>query len=170
MTEAFANRERPAARFVTLGAEHEQLLTDLFERNAGHAGFFHPFPLTAESARRITNEPRADRYFGALCASTLVGISMLRGWDEGFEVPIFGILIDRGHRGRGLGRWMTERTLDVARRLGSERVRLSVYASNATAVSLYTRLGFVEVERGRRRVGGSVQERIVMTLDMTERR
>jgi ribosomal protein S18 acetylase RimI-like enzyme len=72
---------------------------------------------------------------------------MLRGWDEGFDVPSFGVLVDHRTQGQGLGRRMTEFAIAEARRLGSRRVRLTVNESNQAAVHLYRSLGFEEVSR-----------------------
>ncbi len=72
---------------------------------------------------------------------------MLRGWDEGFAVPSFGIVIDNDWRGRGVGSGLTDFTLDEARSLGSPGVRLSVYSSHLSAVRLYAERGFVETRR-----------------------
>jgi ribosomal protein S18 acetylase RimI-like enzyme len=156
------------ARFVAIGQEHAGLLADLFERNAEleTSGVFHPFPLTAASARRIALGERSDLYFGAQRRDELIGMAMLRGWDEGYEVPSFGIMVDRAHRGRSVGRRLTELTMEQARAHGCPRVRLSVYASNAAARRLYERLGFAEIERTPMKVAGRDDERIVMMLEL----
>src|SRR5205807_2716816 len=110
-----------------------------------------------------------DLFFGALDGERMIGMTMLRGWDKGYEVPSFGIMIDREHRGRGLGRCMTELTIDAAREQRCRQIRLSVYASNPRAERLYRRLGFVEVERVPRTECSRPDERIVMTLDLEPR-
>jgi len=105
---------------------------------------FNPFPLTEATAREICRSDQLDRYFVARVEGEVVGLSMLRGWSEGFVTPSLGILVDRSRTGKGLGRQMTEATLAEARKAGCGKVRLSVYASNTAAVSLYQSLGFVE--------------------------
>src|SRR5208337_259421 len=64
---------------------------------------FNPFPLTAELARTIAKVRCRDHYYGAFLGDRMVGFSMLRGWDDGYTVPSFGILIDRDFHGRGYG-------------------------------------------------------------------
>jgi ribosomal protein S18 acetylase RimI-like enzyme len=156
------------ARFVAIGHEHAGPLADLFDRNAEleASGVFDPFPLTAASARRIALGERSDLYFGAQRRDELIGMAMLRGWDEGYEVPSFGIMIDRAYRGRSVGRRLTELTLEQARAHGCRQVRLSVYASNAAGRRLYERLGFAEVKRTPVKVAARDEERIVMMLDL----
>ena len=158
------------SQFVEIGPLHAAALSRLFTRNAGidTTRVFDPFPLTVETARTIAERPDKDHYFAAELDGELLGITMLRGWEEGYETPSFGILVDREHRGRGLGRRMTELTIDHARAAGCARVRLSVYASNQRARRLYRRLGFVETGRSPTNVLGEHDERVVMILDVNE--
>jgi ribosomal protein S18 acetylase RimI-like enzyme len=130
-------------------ARHAEALAELFEANRVPAvsGTFDPFPLDADEARRIALGPRLDAYFVASLDAELIAMSMLRGFDEGFAVPSFGIFVDHRHHGHGVGRQLTVWTVGEARRRGCAAVRLSVYASNMAAVHLYRSLGFEERER-----------------------
>jgi ribosomal protein S18 acetylase RimI-like enzyme len=150
-----------------VGAAHAERLAALFERNraAGVAETFDPFPLTAEQARRIAVEPRQDAYFLATLDGREVGLSMLRGFDEGYEMPSFGVFIDHESQGRGLGRALTAWTLAAARERGCGAVRLSVYADNPAALAIYASLGFVEREREAVTRAGSRVEKLVLRLD-----
>lgn len=126
----------------------EAALAAFFEENNRPpvTDHFHPFPLQAESAHRICAEPRRDRYFAAWDYNSIVGLAMLRGWDEGYEIPSFGIIVDHRHHGQGHGRALTAYALELARALRSSRVRLTVHADNDRAVSLYERAGFHRAE------------------------
>ncbi len=124
--------------------------------------YFSPFPLDAGTARKICQEDHRDLFFVAIHEEQIIGLSMLRGWDDGFDVPSFGILIDRSYTGLGLGRRMTEFTLREAKEAASERVRLTVYATNVRAVELYRSVGFVEIERQPVRLGDESNVKIVM--------
>ena len=125
---------------------------------------FHPFPLDAQSAAKIVNPRWRDRFYVGTAGDPahIVAFCMLRGWDEGYEVPSFGIMIDRRVYGHGLGRQMTEFAITEAARLGSTHVRLTVYASNGPAVHLYASLGFAEVERHDVTVDGEPDVRLTM--------
>lgn len=127
---------------------------------------FHPFPMSAESAVAITSKTRRDRFFGAFLGNRIVGLSMLRGWDEGYEVPSFGIVVDRRCQGMGIGDRLTDFTLAEAARAGSARVRLSVYASNIVARRMYLARGFREVSRQEVRVGDTPDQKVVMMKDL----
>jgi len=148
----------------------EKPLSRFFVRNAvpNVTSGFDPFPLTTETARKIALEPRRDCYYGALLGGRLVGMSMLRGWDEGFEVPSFGVVVDPEFAGKGIGGRLTDFAIAEATRLGSPSVRLSVYASNPLAHAMYERRGFEEVERRPIERNGSRDERIVMMKALRE--
>lgn len=156
--------------FEKVGPEHANALSALFERNSIPAvtETFDPFPLTAAEARRIALEPRQDDYYTVARGKDLLGLSMLRGFDEGYEIPSFGIFIDRASQSRGVGRRLTAWTIDQARLRGCPAVRLSVYADNAAARSLYASLGFHEQERQVVERAGRPVEKIVMCLEFSD--
>jgi glycosyltransferase involved in cell wall biosynthesis/RimJ/RimL family protein N-acetyltransferase len=143
-------------------------LTRFFTRNdvSEVVAGFDPFPLNEETAARIASRVGRDRYYAAFLGDRVVGFSMLRGWDEGYDVPSFGIFVDFDFHGAGIGSRMTEWTVEQARRLGCRRVRLSVYGQNNAARRIYERLGFAEVERHTVEHRGRSDDRIVMVKEL----
>jgi ribosomal protein S18 acetylase RimI-like enzyme len=109
--------------------------------------FFHPFPLNSATAHDIAHKKHRDGYYLARLNGNPVGFAMLRGWDEGYQTPSLGLFVTREQQGRGFGRQMVEFCILEAKRLGCPGIRLSVYESNASAVSLYQSLGFTEKNR-----------------------
>lgn len=127
---------------------------------------FHPFPLNEETAHYIACTNHLDHYYVALFGHQIVGLCMLRGWDEGYSIPSFGILVDRRFQNRRIGTKMTRFAIMKARKLGCHQVRLSVYASNEVALGLYASLGFIESERRSVLVMGQADEKIIMLKDL----
>ncbi len=154
-------------RFEDVGPQHADALGELFAHNSIPAvtETFDPFPLTEAQARRIACEPRQDRYYLALRGRDLLGLSMLRGFDEGYEVPSFGIFVDHASQAQGVGRRLTAWTIERARLQGCPAVRLSVYADNSAACGIYDSLGFREQERQLVERSGRQVEKIVMRLE-----
>lgn len=128
---------------------------------------FNPFPLNAETAQWIACEARLDRFYIAFLEDTAVGFSMLRGWDEGYNVPSFGIFIDFRFHGRGLGSLVLEQTIEEARKAGCEKMRLSVYANNPAALAMYIHKGFIETERVDTMHLGHPDQKIIMIKGLT---
>jgi ribosomal protein S18 acetylase RimI-like enzyme len=158
--------------FRRLTSDDTEALTAAFIRNDVDevTSTFDPFPLSPSTARDLLDPRRGDRFFGAFRDDTLIAFSMLRGRDEGYEVPSFGIFVDKDEQGRGLGSGLTAWTLERAREAGAPAVRLSVYASNPGAVRIYERLGFVVHSREAVTRRGATDERIVMVKSFSEPR
>jgi ribosomal protein S18 acetylase RimI-like enzyme len=128
---------------------------------------FSPFPMTAETAREIVAPERRDHFYGAfLNDERIVGLSMLRGWDQGYTVPSFGIIVDHRFHGIGIGTRMLDYTIHQAIQLGSRRIRLSVFASNQVALRLYLSRGFFEDSRQSTLLLGEPDESIVMFKEL----
>lgn len=156
-----------ALAFRELADADEDALARFLVRNDVPAvtATFTPFPMTAETATTLLAERREDRYYGAFAGpAEIVALSMLRGWDEGFVVPSFGIAVDARWHGRGVGTRMTAWTVEQARALGAPSVRLTVYDDNPGAQRIYARLGFAEHERRPAADGGRAS--IVMLLEL----
>ena len=123
---------------------------------------FHPFPLSRQTACLIAHTEHLDKYYIAFKGERIVGLCMLRGWDEGYKIPSFGILVDYRCKALGLGRRMTEFAIAKARELGCPSIRLSVYSSNTYAIGLYRSLGFKEISNEPVKVNGEQDVKIIM--------
>jgi len=110
---------------------------------AGEAEFFRPHPFTEEHLRQIARPEERDLYHVATVGGEAAGYGLLRGWEEGYEVPSLGIAIHPNWRSIGLGTAMMHFLHSAARVRGSKRVRLRVLDTNAVAIALYRRTGYV---------------------------
>jgi ribosomal-protein-alanine N-acetyltransferase len=61
------------------------------------------------------------------------------------EAHVLNLCVRQSLQGQGLGRIQLEHLIDTARAAGGQRMLLEVRASNQTAITLYQRLGFVEI-------------------------
>ena len=80
------------------------------------------------------------------------------------HVADFSIYVDRGHRGRGAGRVVLTRLIELAREHGYHKMVLSAFPFNAAGMALYERLGFRTV--GIYREQGMLDGRWVDTIVM----
>jgi ribosomal protein S18 acetylase RimI-like enzyme len=146
----------PPAECLNLRCELTGLLAAFFQRlvDAGIEKHFHPHPLTPDEAGRRAQYTGKDLYYALLVGGDIVAYGMLRGWDEGFEIPSLGVAVCPDSQGRGYGRLLMEFLHAVARQRGAKRVRLKVHSDNSPAISLYRSLGYVFVsEEAEQRVG-----------------
>jgi L-amino acid N-acyltransferase YncA len=60
-------------------------------------------------------------------------------------VADLSVYVERGWRGRGVGRCLLERLVEIAREIGYHKLVLAAFPFNAAGLSLYDRLGFSRV-------------------------
>lgn len=130
--------------FRILEASWEQHLARFFQEihETEDARYFHPHPFTDEEAQKRSRYRGKDAYYIFVDGKTILGYGMLRGWDEGYDVPSLGIIVHPSVRGKGLGRLFMEFLHTVARQRGARKIRLKVYPENAPALNLYRKLGY----------------------------
>jgi ribosomal-protein-alanine N-acetyltransferase len=133
-----------ALEFRLVSSDDADALADLFAalREAGDETTFHPHPLDDATAREIAERATDDLYYVAIDARRAVAYGILRGWDEGYDVPSLGIAVRPDERGSGIGRLTMLLLHEAARRKGATSIRLKVYASNDAALGLYRSLGY----------------------------
>lgn len=83
----------------------------------------------------------------------------------------FGISVDKAYWGLGIGRALTRACIECAEKAGYAQLELEVVADNASAISLYQSVGFVEYGRNPRgfhlRHTGW-QELVLMRLELNQ--
>jgi [ribosomal protein S18]-alanine N-acetyltransferase len=138
-------------------SSHADALARFFEllTDRGIDKFFHPHPLTDEVARERAYYTGKDSYFAILASEEVLGYGMLRGWDDGYQIPSLGIVIHPDCQGQGLGRLLMSFLQVVAIRNGAKKIRLRVSVENHAAIRLYRALGyeFVSQKDGENLVG-----------------
>lgn len=120
-------------------------LAALFAAFSAHPAtvhFFHPHPFTDEVAAELCEREGRDLYFLARVAGRPVGYSMLRGWDEGYSVPSFGVGVHPEARGQRIGHDLLSHAILESRAVGATRLRLTVLKTNTIARRIYTQFGF----------------------------
>ena len=129
---------------LVLKEEMHHALSKFFSdlRDAGDDLYFHPHPFTNDAAKRIVGYSGRDLYYVLCIGKVIVAYGMLRGWDDGFEIPSLGIAVARAWRGRGVGNAMMHFLHVAARVRGSTMVRLKVHQDNHAAINMYKSLGY----------------------------
>lgn len=108
----------------------------------GDRRFFHPHPLNRIEVLHRLHYTGKDYYCLQLLGRDVIGYGMLRGWDEGYEIPSLGIAVHPAYRNKGSSKELMQHLHRVARERGAERIRLKVYRANIKALSLYQGLGY----------------------------
>jgi ribosomal protein S18 acetylase RimI-like enzyme len=127
---------KPLARFLRILEE------------SGDAQFFAPHPNSEASINALVRSARRDLYCLLVEGEEVLAYGLLRGWDEGYEIPSLGIAIHPSARSSGLGRLVMHFLHASAARRGAQKVRLRVRKDNTLAIKLYEDLGYVLEEHG----------------------
>jgi ribosomal-protein-alanine N-acetyltransferase len=134
----------PPIEISAVAPHHGAALAEFFERSYadGAHKFFHPHALTREVASERAAYVGEDLYYVMTRNSGIIGYGMLRGWDQGHEIPSLGILIHPEFRGIGLGGLFTKFLHVAAALRGAKEVFLHVDERNEVAIKLYRSLGY----------------------------
>ncbi len=129
---------------LIIARSHQTALASFFQDlvRSGDEKYFHPHPLTCAEARARACYQGRDLYYGVLDKNIVVGYGLLRGWDEGYEIPSLGLAIHASARGKGLGQTLMHFLHAAARLRGCTQVRLTVSQDNIPALTLYKDLGY----------------------------
>jgi RimJ/RimL family protein N-acetyltransferase len=134
------------------------------------------FAMVAAEHDGIATEPPVDleertAIFAQAAASSMVAIAdgevigMIHVEVSRFGFGEFGMLVDRGRRGRGVGAALVLAAVDWATGQGLHKLCLEVFAHNAAAIALYRKCGFVEEGRRTRqyrRANGEIWDSVTM--------
>jgi len=108
--------------------------------------FFHPHNFTYEDSVKVCtlSDQSLDKYYVITNeVDDIIGYGMLRGWNEGYEIPMLGIYLNPSARGKGLAErlilYMVNTNILV-------RIRLKVRMENIAAIKLYKKLGFKKLD------------------------
>lgn len=135
----------PAGVVRSITASDEDSVFDAFRdllRDPTAARYFHPHQLDRATAGRIASRPGRDVYLGYFQAGRLLGYAMLRGWEEGYEVPAFGVAVLPEARDRGIGSLLLREALATARGRGAREVMVKIHGDNRRTLDWHLAEGF----------------------------
>ena len=104
--------------------------------------YFTPFSFEEDSIKKLINNAIKDKYFGIFVDEFLVGFYMLRGFDEGFEIPSYGVWISEKFSGMGLSKVTLEHAITFCKMNNIKKVMLKVHPENIVAKNIYEKFGF----------------------------
>lgn len=126
-------------------SEAGKLARLIHSQSPDYVQYFHPFPFDETSLAQRLADAKGDYYRGIYVDEVLAGFFMLRGFDEGYERPSFGVFVAREFAGRGLARMALLESLRWSREQQINAVMLKVHPQHPGARKLYETVGFSEV-------------------------
>ena len=107
------------------------------------SGMFHPHGFSYDDAKKLCNYTGNDLFYVVKTDGEIFAYGLLRGWDDGFDVPCLGIYVGEKHRGKGIARMFMTFLHNAAKIHGANGVMLKVYKNNQKAISLYKSFGYI---------------------------
>jgi len=105
--------------------------------------FFLAFDTDVPQIAAVLAAAKRDRYWGIRIGASLAGVFMLRGLDEGYPTPAFGVYIAGAAAGRGLSQLALQFAIAWCRIAGHGELMLTVHQDHAAAIHVYEKYGFV---------------------------
>ena len=88
-----------------LTIEHiPNLVENLSAESPDYLTHFTAFELTEKVFVNLLTQAAKDKYFGIFYGEEIVGFYMLRGFDEGYEIPSYGVIILSKFSNKGLSK------------------------------------------------------------------
>jgi RimJ/RimL family protein N-acetyltransferase len=109
-----------------------------------YARFFNPFGYDEPAIADTLARQGRDVFMGLFWQEEIIGFFMLRGWNDGYEVPAFGIMIDEQYRGYGLEMAALDMAKVICRLRNVSRLMIKMHPDNISAKGVARKTGFVQ--------------------------
>lgn len=115
---------------------------NLFNENDIYTQYYYSFK-NLENLLESYLKKNNDKFLKITYFRTIVGLITLRGYDEGFKIPRFGIYVYSSHSKKGIGRLATSLFLEMCVvKYDIDILELKVSKKNNSAIKIYNELGF----------------------------
>ena len=129
---------------IILNKTYAKDVLDLFLRTKKeYSKYFIPFEFNLNIIESFLRNAKKDLFFGLFVDKKMIGFYMLRGFDEGFKVPSYGVFIDENYSGKGLGQLTLFHAISQCKILNVKKLLLKVHPDNLSAKHIYEKNGFI---------------------------
>ncbi|MBK9099388.1 MAG: GNAT family N-acetyltransferase [bacterium] len=131
--------------FRKLEPNDAQALSKLMNQDTkDYSQYFVAFEFDIATIESILAKAKNDVYYGVFWGEELTGFYMLRGFDEGYSIPSYGVYISSRFSDKGLAALTLSHAISTCKFLGCKKLRLKVHTANTYALKQYVKFGFVE--------------------------
>lgn len=106
--------------------------------------YFIPFEIKYDNLKSILEKVDKDLFIGIFVNKNIAGFFMLRGFDEGYEIPSYGVWISSEYSNKGLAKLTLQYSLSLCQLAGVKRIMLKFHPENIIAMKMYKNYGFIE--------------------------
>jgi len=108
-----------------------------------YSRYFIPFSFDFKTVKKILTDVNLDLFFGIFVNNKLIGFYMLRGFDEGYDIPSYGVWVSSEFSGRGIARLTLQHAISFCKINNINKLMLKVHPDNLKAKKLYEDFGFI---------------------------
>ena len=127
-----------------IGPDLAQELSELLRNvDPDYSKYFIPFNFDLQTVEKKLTDAKLDLFFGIFVNARLVGFYMLRGFDEGYDIPSYGVWISSEFAGKGLARLTIQHAISFCKINNINQLMLKVHPDNLKAIKLYEDFGFI---------------------------
>jgi RimJ/RimL family protein N-acetyltransferase len=119
--------------------ELSQLLQN---ENPEYIKYFIPFNFDVQTISKKLNSIKDDCYFGIFIENKIAGFYMLRGFDEGYKIPSYGVWISKKFSKMGLSKLTLQHAVSFCQLNRIKELMLKVHPDNLIAKKIYENFGF----------------------------
>lgn len=132
-----------ALEITRLNINHSKELTSLLQSSdKDYSQYFIPFAFDFETISEILSKAKNDQVYGIYVDNKLIGFYLLRGFDEGYSVPSYGVWISEKYSNRGLSTFTLQHAISFCKLNSIKRIMLKVHPNNDAAKHIYEKHGF----------------------------
>ncbi len=127
-----------------IGPDLAQELSELLQNsNPDYSRYFIPFSFDFGTVKKILTDVNLDLFFGIFLNNKIIGFYMLRGFDEGYDIPSYGVWISSEFAGKGLARLTLQHAISFCKINNINKLMLKVHRDNLKAKKIYEDFGFI---------------------------
>jgi ribosomal protein S18 acetylase RimI-like enzyme len=129
----------------------ESLYQLLIKSRESYIRYFSPFTFEIDTISKLLLNADKDQIYGIELndgiSTRIIGFYMLRGLDEGYTDPMYGVFISEEFSSIGIAKLTLSHAEVFCKMNNFHRLLLKVYVENGKAKNLYSFLGFKTVKK-----------------------
>jgi len=122
----------------------KSLSSALLKSGINYSKYFIPFEFDYESIKQVLLKMKLDQFFCIFVNNKIAGFYMLRGFDDGYKIPTYGVWISKDCSGMGLAKLTIRHAISFCKINGVDEIMLKVHPENIIAKKIYEKSGFVK--------------------------
>ena len=134
---------------------------------ADYVKHFNPFSFEVDALEKLISSAKKDRLIGIEVQTgqeaELAGFYMLRGLDEGYSVPMYGVFIGHKYQSHGLGLLTLVHAEATCRLDQIDTLMLKVHPDNTRAMKLYKTHGYKTLRKDPANQNMVMEKRLLRT-------